>query len=298
MTSVYSLGTSNNDVQNLSDVQRPSTLLEKFFFQIMDEVESGNESVINRLLFYDDLFIDTHIELNNIKGRLYTDYGWESRGWGNNGDPLDNYVHDVIQPDSYNTLTTRDSFELKCEFLSIFRNEKWFRKNIDEVVFQLIEEYNESETFSSSGKTLRIDYRGHLDKDRVEKSLWILRLRTLKNEIEEWYKVFQKSLPKSKNSYDGRVKHFFTLTDEQRNDLWEKLVKRPLLDGDGSHYKDFLTFTNSEFPYYVETMKGTSVILNRLLLQRVEENNEKGLIGIVNHVMGTSGMFSMVRDPL
>lgn len=298
-TNIYSLGTSTGDVQNHSDVQRPSTLLEKFFLQIIDEVRSGNKKVIERVQSDSDITNQIIINYFRTDNRVYTEFGWKC-DYDDGGDPLDNYVHEVISPSWRYQVTKRESFELKCKFLSMFRNEKWFKKNVDEEVFHLIDEYDENLSSNVSNCTLQLNYDGSLHRDTLHNVLSYYYKKYLIHEIDDWYKVFQVSLPKSNIRENRRLKHHFTLTDEQRNELWELLVRRSMIEGDLSHYEEFVkNFTNHEIPTSICIWSGnTSDVLIQLLYQMYEDNNVSDMTDVVSRVMGMTGGPNVMGNPL
>lgn len=256
MTSVYSLGTSDSDVQNLSDVQRPSTLLEKFYFQIMGQVKSGYTEIMDYIIQDKDIGDDISFEYQLVYDKKhnrtkYSDYKWYSYPYNN---PFDTYVHKVF--------CETTEFELKCTFMSMFKNEKWFKQGIsknmntstllNDDVFGLIKDYSETKRVGVSITSMETTTSDNLkeyinsslkecpNNNKISEVILTTYLNHLKVQIEEWYKVFTLSLPMSEDVRDGRVKIRFTLTDEQRDDMWQTIVRQPSLNGDNKHYKNFL----------------------------------------------------------
>ena len=93
---------------------------------------------------------------------------------------------------------------------------------------------------------------------------------------------------------DGRVKNRFTLTDEQRDDMWQTIVRQPSLNGDNKHYKNFLLEHTGNFCWTrVRWDNDRSEVLHSVLMMIYMKSEYSSMNVIVNSVFQQDCVWNM-----
>lgn len=257
-TNIYTLGTSNSDVQNLSDVRRPSTFLEMFFLQIMEDIRNGNENLAGWIYNND----------HNGKKSMFNDL--DHFIYRYNNEKLEPYLEDDFLSWVRKKLALciwSNGLENLRTMIEVVHNHKWYKKNSR--LLELIDTHIKlrdggSDTLDWSipkhftnrvfdDENMTETFRQEINQS-FRDILFNHKLNELESILLHEYEIAMSKLPYCQHEvYDKRVKTFFELTIEQRKELWNTIIHIPLSNGNVEPLSEYLS----------ENRRYYSVITNR-----------------------------------